>query len=133
MGWVLEEDAERIEWGAEKGSFFLSITKESTSSELGVEGEGSQLPGIYPAIPSSKPTHPALSRDGVGSVYLLRSTHKGQAGAALGNRRQGSWAVLGSQAAVSHLGFDANEAWPHAESRSGCTRGGEPSLGGVMS
>lgn len=78
--------------------------------------------------PTLQTVHPTLSRAACGGKHP-----QGQAGAGSGNRQQGSWAVLGSQAAVSHLGCNANEAWPLAESRSGCTQGGEPSPGGSTS
>lgn len=94
-----------------------------TNSELGVEGGESQLPAFVQS--SHPPNNTPHSVQGCGGKHP-----QGQAGAGLGNRQQGSWAVLGSQAVVSHLGCDANEAWPHAESRSCCARGGEPSLGG---
>lgn len=64
------------EWGAEKGSVFLPITKEFISWELGQRMRGVSFQAFTPTIPPSKPTHPALSRDGVGSVICSEAPIK---------------------------------------------------------
>lgn len=73
MGWVLEEGAYRKEWGAEKGSVFLPITKEFISCELGQRMREVSFQAFTP--PSHPPNQHTLLCLGMGWEVSFAQKH----------------------------------------------------------
>lgn len=104
-------------WGASwgEGSFFPLLYEESTSvpsSELRVESGAVSFQPTVSLDP--KPTNPTLSgaRMGIVSIGPEAATVPAPA---LRNRHPGS-GQFWEEAVVNHLGCDASEAWPGAQS-----------------